>query len=214
VLEQSYLPTMLRANAYDTVCHEHLGYYSLRQIEWLAEAHGLRVFDVELNACNGGSFRLAVCHRDAPYAANRSQLELLRKLEADMALETTAPFEAFNRRIDALRRELRDLVMRERVAGKRFYLYGASTKGNTLLQYCDLDAANIVAAAERNSEKWGCRTPGTHIPIISEEDARAARPDYFLVLPWHFRDEFVLREAAFREAGGRLIFPLPQIEVV
>ncbi len=147
VLEQSYLPTMLQTNAYDTACHEHLEYYALRQIAWLAKAHGLRVFDVELNACNGSSFRLAVCHENAPYAANQSQLDAVRKLEADMALERLAPFEAFKRRIDALRAELEALVMREREAGKRFYLYGASTKGNTLLQYCALTATGRDALA-------------------------------------------------------------------
>ena len=106
------------------------------------------------------------------------------------------------------------MVDRERAAEKTFYLYGASTKGNTLLQYCGLDSGKIVAAADRNPEKWDRRTPATAIPIISEEQARAARPDYFLVMPWHFRNEFVEREAAFRRSGGRLVFPLPTLEVV
>ena len=214
VLEQSYLPTMLEINAYDTICHEHLEYYALRQIEWLAKAEGLRVFDVELNACNGGSFRLAVCHDRSSYRSNDGQLSILHKLEADMALETRSPYDAFKHRVDGLRDSLTELVDRERAAGKTFCLYGASTKGNTLLQYCGLDAGKIVAAAERNPEKWDCRTPGTGIPIISEEKARAARPDYFLVMPWHFRNEFVKREAAFRRSGGRLVFPLPTLEVV
>jgi NDP-4-keto-2,6-dideoxyhexose 3-C-methyltransferase len=214
VLEQSYLPTMLEVNAYDTVCHEHLEYYALRQIEWLARAEGLRVFDVELNSCNGGSFRLALCHEQSSYRSNEPQLDLLRKLEADLALETRTPYDAFRRRVDGLRDALMDLVDREGTAGKTFYLYGASTKGNTLLQYCGLNAGKIVAAAERNPDKWGCRTPATGIPIISEEEARAARPDYFLVMPWHFRNEFVEREAAFRQSGGRLVFPLPTLEVV
>jgi NDP-4-keto-2,6-dideoxyhexose 3-C-methyltransferase len=214
VLEQSYLPTMLEINAYDTICHEHLEYYALRQIEWLAKAAGLRVFDVELNACNGGSFRLAVCHERSVYRTNERQLALLHKLEADLALETRVPYDAFKHRVDRLRDGLTELVDRERAAGQTFYLYGASTKGNTLLQYCGLNAGKIVAAADRNPEKWGCRTPGTGIPIISEEKARAAQPDYFLVMPWHFRNEFVEREAAFRRSGGRLVFPLPALEVV
>ena len=214
VLEQSYLPSMLATNAYDTVCHEHLEYYSLRQIEWLAKAHGLRVFDVELNSANGGSFRVAVCHENGPYAADGGQVAGIRKQEAAMGLDTPAPYEAFKKRVDALRQELVDFIDRERAIGKTFYLYGASTKGNTLLQYCCIDGSKIVAAAERNSEKWGCRTPATGIPIISEEEARNAKPDYFLVMPWHFKDEFVQREAPFREMGGRLVFPLPVLEVV
>jgi NDP-4-keto-2,6-dideoxyhexose 3-C-methyltransferase len=214
VLEQSYLPTMLETNGFDAVCHEHLTYYSLRQIEWLAEATGLRVFDVELNACNGGSFRLAICRKDASHRAREDRIGPLRRLEEDMGLGTPAPYDAFQRRIEKIPDDLLTFIATEQARGKRFYLYGASTKGNTLLQYCKLDARKIIAAAERNPEKWGCRTPLTGIPILSESECRAAKPDYFLVLPWHFRDEFVEREAEFLEAGGKLIFPLPQFEVV
>jgi NDP-4-keto-2,6-dideoxyhexose 3-C-methyltransferase len=214
VLEQSYLPTMLDANSYDTVCHEHLEYYALRQIEWLAEAHGLRVFDAELNDCNGGSFRLAVCHADGPYPTNQETVGRLRAIERDLKLDTAAPYRAFARRIAQQRDGLLALIDRERAAGRSFYIYGASTKGNTLLQYCGLDKTRIAAAAERNPDKFGCRTPGTSIPIVSEAEARAAHPDYFLVLPWHFRKEMVEREADFRKAGGKLVFPLPQLEVV
>jgi NDP-4-keto-2,6-dideoxyhexose 3-C-methyltransferase len=214
VLEQSYLPTMLEINSYDTICHEHLEYYALRQIDWLAKSAGLRVFDVELNACNGGSFRLAVCHENSSHPANQREIDLLRKREKDLALDTRAPYDAFKHRVDRLRDSLLELVETERQLGKTFFLYGASTKGNTLLQYCNLDGGQIVAAAERNPDKWGCRTPGTDIPIVSEEEARAARPDYFLVMPWHFRNEFIAREAVFRKAGGRLVFPLPTLDVV
>ena len=214
VLEQSYLPTMLETNSFDTVCHEHLEYYALRQIEWLAEASGLRVFDVELNACNGGSFRLAVCRKDASHPTQEQRLGRLRRLEESLALGSRAPYDAFQRRIEKVRDELSAFIATERAIGRTCYLYGASTKGNTLLQYCKLDASKIIAAAERNPEKWGCRTPLTGIPIVSEAECRAARPDYFLVLPWHFRDEFIQREAEFLKAGGKLIFPLPEFEIV
>jgi len=214
VLEQSYLPTMLEMNAYDTICHEHLEYYALRQIELLARMHGLRIFHVELNACNGGSFRLALCHERAAYSHDQQQLDALRRHERDMRLDRAEPFGIFRQRVEDHRSALRTFVDTQAKAGKRIYLYGASTKGNVLLQYCGLDATKIIAAAERNPEKYGCRTPGSGIPIISEEEARAAKPDYFLVLPWHFRDEFVARETEFRKAGGKLVFPLPQLDVV
>lgn len=214
VMEQSYLPAMLQTNSYDTVCHEHLEYYALRQIEWLAEASGLRVFDVELNAANGGSFRVALCHRDGPYQSRHDRLGEMHRREQDMALCTRAPYDAFKHRIEKLRDDLVTLVTEECKRGKTFYLYGASTKGNTLLQYCGLGADKIVAAAERNPEKWGRRTPRTNIPILSEAECRAARPDYFLVLPWHFHSEFVARESEFRRGGGKLVFPLPEIEIL
>jgi NDP-4-keto-2,6-dideoxyhexose 3-C-methyltransferase len=214
VLEQSYLPDMLETNAFDTICHEHLEYYALAQIQNLAERHGLRVFDVQLNDCNGGSFRTAVCHKDGPFKTNTDAIAALERRERDLKLDTDKPFVDFRRRIEDLRDATVDLVERETAAGKTFYLYGASTKGNTLLQYYGLDHRHIVAAAERNPEKWGRCTPLTRIPIVSEEDVRKAKPDYMLVLPWHFRREFVERETAYREAGGKMVFPLPQLEVV
>lgn len=213
VLEMSYLPTMLETNAFDTVCHEHLEYYALEQIERLAQGAGLRVFDAEMNDINGGSIRLAVCHDKAPYEASRSYEEI-RAQESGLGLRTPGPYQAFRERITAIRDELKAFIEREHAAGKKIYLYGASTKGNVLLQFCGLDHRHIAAAADLNPEKWGHRTPLTHIPIVSEETARADEPDYFLVLPWHFRAEFLEREAAFRERGGKLVFPLPEVEVV
>jgi NDP-4-keto-2,6-dideoxyhexose 3-C-methyltransferase len=214
VLEQSYLPTMLDTNGFDAVCHEHLTYYSLKQVEWLAEATGLRVFDVELNACNGGSFRLALCRKDASRPTQEEHIGRLRCLEKNMELGAPTPYDAFQRRIEKVRDDLLKFIAAEQALGRSFYLYGASTKGNTLLQYCKLDSSRIIAAAERNPEKWGCRTPLTGIPIRSEGECRAAKPDYFLVLPWHFRAEFVQREAEFLSSGGKLIFPLPELEIV
>jgi NDP-4-keto-2,6-dideoxyhexose 3-C-methyltransferase len=214
VLEQSYLPTMLETNSFDTICHEHLEYYGLHQIEWMARACGMRVFDVELNDSNGGSFRLAVCHENSSHPTREDRVGPLRKLEDQLGLDTRSPFDAFKMRIDKARDALTKFVTSERKAGKKFYLYGASTKGNTLLQYYKLDGNMIIAAAERNPEKWGCRTPLTNIPIQSEEECRAAKPDYFLVLPWHFRREFVEREKPFLQSGGKLVFPLPDLEIV
>lgn len=214
VLEQSSLAAMLEANSFDTVCHEHLEYYGFRQIERLATTHGLKIFDAELNACNGGSIRLAVCHEDGPYALNKAAIDPIKARESELKLDSDEPYRAFAGRIAETRANLVAFIDREREAGKTFYLYGASTKGNTLLQYCGLGADRIVAAAERNPEKIGRHTPGSRIPIVSEEETRAAGPDYLLVLPWHFRDEIVEREAEFRRAGGKLLFPLPRFEIV
>ncbi len=214
VLEQSYMPTMLACNAFDTVCHEHLEYYTFRQIDELTRRHGLRVFDVRLNEVNGGSMQVFVCHRSGPYPAREVSIGAVGAAEAELRLDTFEPFAAFEKRITALREETVAFVTQECARGRTFIAYGASTKGNTLLQYYGLDRRLIMAAAERNPEKYGRRTPATAIPIISEAEARARRPDYFLVLPWHFRDEFVEREAEFLRAGGHLVFPLPRLDVV
>ncbi len=213
VMEQSYLGTMLETNAFDTICHEHLEYYALEQIQFLIESHGLRVFDVEKNAINGGSFRIAICRANSRIAELET-VKAFKTAEKKLNLRMRQPFEAFAARVADIREKLKTFVKRESAAGKKIYIYGASTKGNTLLQYCGLDHGSIVAAADRNPEKWGHQTPLTRIPIVSEDAARKDKPDYFLVLPWHFRDEFLAREQAFHDNGGRFIFPMPQFEIV
>ena len=212
VLEQSYMPQMLKYNSYDTICHEHLEYYALRQIDRLAEHNGLRVFDAELNDTNGGSSRLYICHENALHRATRRLVDL-RAAEQSYGLNIQVTYDAFRQRCAKLREELRTLIKTEVARKKRIHIYGASTKGNTILQYCGLDHSLIEAAADRNPEKSGARTPGTNIPIVSEEESRGMRPDYFLVLPWHFRKEFIQREREFLARGGKFIFPLPQLEI-
>ncbi|AEI96319.1 putative methyltransferase [Roseobacter litoralis Och 149] len=213
VLEQSYLPTMLEANSYDTICHEHLEYYALAQIDQLVSEKTLRIFDVSLNDINGGSFQIWVCHQDANYKNNEASLSALRNRESQLGLSTDAPFAAFRERVAQNNAKLKAFIEEVVADGKKVYVYGASTKGNVLLQYLDLGCDLLSGCAEKNPIKFGRRTPGTGIPIVPEAEARAAA-DYFLVLPWHFRDEFIARESEFLENGGTLIFPLPTFEIV
>jgi NDP-4-keto-2,6-dideoxyhexose 3-C-methyltransferase len=218
VIQMAYLPSMLTQNAFDNVCSEHLEYYALEPLRRLLERHDLDVFDVELNDVNGGSFRVYIKHKAGSSlgdneAARKRVAERLRS-EEDMRLDEARPYDEFAGRVKGLRDKLHDFIKREHDTGKRIYVYGASTKGNTLLQYCALDRRLIGAAAERNQDKWGRVTVGTLIPIISEDQARAERPDYFLVLPWHFLNEFMEREQSYLKSGGRFIVPLPQFKVI
>jgi len=214
VLEQSHMPTMLERNSFDTVCHEHLEYYGLRQLVSILGAAGLRIFDVFFNDSNGGSAQVYACLEDAPFERDGERLSAALSREDAGHPSGDESLAAFRRRVLELRDETVRFVQREVDAGRSFHLYGASTKGNTLLQFYGLDHTLIEAAAERNPEKWGCRTPGTEIPIISEAESRELRPDYYFVLPWHFRDEFLRREETFLASGGRFVFPLPALEVV
>ena len=214
VLEQSYMPAMLKANSFDTVCHEHLEYYSLKQIDWVLRKNDLRIFDVEFNDAYGGSFRVYACHSNSVFESNQKLIDLAFSNEEELNLDSERPYREFKERAFRIRDELYDFLTREKAKGKSIYIYGASTKGNVLLQFCNIDHTLITAAADRNPEKFGRRTPGTNIPIISEDEARKARPDYFLVLPWHFKEEFIEREAGFLASGGNLVFPLPEIEVI
>ncbi len=212
--EQSYLPAMLAAGSYDTACHEHLEYYGLRQIKYMTDRAGLKILDVKLNDINGGSFAVTVAKAGAGYAANTAEVQRLLQSEDEAGLDTLAPYTAFREAASAHRAALRSMLEKLKAEGRLVIGYGASTKGNVTLQYCGITPQLVPYIAEVNSEKFGCFTPGTGIPIISEKEALAMRPDYMLVLPWHFRRGICEREAAYLSGGGKLIFPMPQIEVV
>lgn len=212
--EQSYMPSMLSETAYDTICHEHLEYYGLRQIKWMMDQCGLEIIDVELNDVNGGSFAVTVAKTGSRFRARSEAIERIADQEEELGLDTMAPFEQFAERVFAHRKDLTLLIERLQREGASVLGYGASTKGNVILQFCGFTAAQLPFIAEVNEDKFGCFTPGTAIPIISESEARAMKPDYFLVMPWHFRENLVEREAKFLRNGGKMIFPLPTIEVV
>ncbi|HUD70803.1 MAG TPA: class I SAM-dependent methyltransferase, partial [Dongiaceae bacterium] len=214
VLEQSYMPTMLAMNAYDTVCHEHLEYYALGPIRWMMERVGLAILEVTFNAVNGGSFSITAAKQGSSHAADGAAIDAILKKEAALGLDTPAPYAAFRERVARHRDELRGFLGAQRREGRRVAGYGASTKGNVLLQYCGVTREDLASIAEVNQDKFGRFTPGTLIPIVSEEEARRSKPEMFLVLPWHFRDSIVERERAWLEAGGRLVFPLPHLDLV
>jgi hypothetical protein len=217
VLEMSYMPLMLRMNSFDTICHEHLEYYSLSVLKTIMERASLRIFRVSLNWINGGSIRCYVCKADCFRYDTTEARDLIRRLqvnEFEMQLDTSVPYLAFQLRIDTLRTEMNSLLGRIHAKGERIHVYGASTKGNVLLQWYGIDSYKIPYAADRNPDKVGALTLGTGIRIISEEQSRDMRPDYYLVLPWHFKKEFLTRERDTILAGTSMIFPLPEITVV
>lgn len=217
IFEMSYMPAMLKMNSYDTICHEHLEYYSLAVIEEVLRRAGMKVVRVGMNDINGGSIRCYATHADCfrfsrkEYAA---PLDALRQEEFDLELDTDKPYRNFQERINVHRTELTGLLRKLKSEGKKIHIYGASTKGNTILQWCGIDRFVIDYAADRNPDKHGARTLGTDVPIIGEEESRAMRPDYYLVLPWHFKREFLDRERETLARGTRMIFPLPDIELV
>ncbi|MEO8405242.1 MAG: class I SAM-dependent methyltransferase [Chitinophagaceae bacterium] len=216
VVEMSYMPSMLELDSYDTICHEHLEYYSLAVLEKICSLASMKIFKIAFNDINGGSIRCYVTHKENAINGTPEDQALIaevRQKEFDMELDTDKPYDAFNQRIGKLKSELYGLLVTLKKEGKRIHIYGASTKGNTILQWCGIDHTIIDYAAERNPDKFGAMTLGTNIPIISEEESRAMNPDYYLVLPWHFKEEFLEREKATLAKGTGLIFPLPKIEI-
>jgi hypothetical protein len=210
VFEQSYMPTMLRKNSYDTVCHEHLEYYALKQVKWVLDHVGMKIVDVEFNDVNGGSFSIMA----SVEASRRPESAVVRDIlesESRSGLDTLAPYREFAGRVVDSRASLRDFLEKSRRSGSSISGLGASTKGNVLLQYCNVTKSDIGEIGEVNSQKFGSFTPGTMLPIVSEEEVLASNADYLLVLPWHFREFF---EKSPKLSGRTLVFPLPQLEIV
>jgi len=217
VLEMSYMPAMLEMTAYDTICHEHLEYYSLAVIESILKQARMKVVRVSRNDINGGSFRCYAVHDNChtyDQVGFRQEIAAMRQSEFDLELDTNKPYRTFRDRVNAHKEELNNLLKTLKKERKKIHIYGASTKGNTLLQWCGIDHSIVDCAADRSPEKHGARTLGTDIPIISEEESRAMNPDYYLVLPWHFKKEFLEREHEALERGVGFIFPLPKIEII
>ena len=204
IFEVSYMPEMLKLNSFDTICHEHLEYYSLSVIQKIFSYNDMKIAKVEFNKSNGGSIRCFAVKKENNKFGTKKDLNLIKKMlkkESSQGLKTKRPYLNFKKKI--LKKE-----------GKTIHIYGASTKGNTILQYCKINNKLIKYAADRNPEKFGLKTLGSNITIISEEDSRRIKPDYYLALPWHFQKEFIKRERLFLKNGGKFIFPLPQVRII
>ncbi|MDA9030974.1 class I SAM-dependent methyltransferase [Candidatus Pseudothioglobus singularis] len=210
VFEQSYMPLMLERVAFDTICHEHLEYYGLKQIAWLAEQSGLEIIDVELNDTNGGSFSVVAALKGSIYRSDVENIQRLINIEDEHSLDSLEPYYKFSEDIDKACFVLKEFIKNAKKDGKRICATGASTKGNVLLQYCGFSSKDIDTIAEVNSEKFGSLTPGSWIKIEDESTVVASEPDYLIVLPWHFKDFF---EQNPKYIGQTLIFPLPKFEI-
>jgi hypothetical protein len=223
VLQLSYTPLMLQQLAFDNICHEHIFYYSLFNIKTMLEKHGLKIMDVQLNDTNGGSFRVYVMKNCGDHTKFSSQpyrdvcsfrVQSLLQYEHTLRLDHQQTWTDFYTRINSLKEKVVSFIQQEKNKGKSVWGYGASTKGNTLLQYFGLDHTLIDGIAERSTHKYGLRTVGTNIPIYSEAEMRKIKPDYLLVLPWHFINEFMQRERDYLASGGKFIVPCPDFKVM
>lgn len=223
VLQLSYTPLMLEQLAFDNICHEHVYYYSLFNIKKMFKECGIDIMDVQLNDTNGGSFRI-YCMKETSDKTNfgsqphrdicKFRVNSLLQYEETLKLDSINTWLDFYNRINELKEKTVSFIKSEKEKGKKIWGYGASTKGNTLLQYFGLDHTLIDGIAERSPYKFGLKTVGTNIPIYSEQEMRNQKPDYLLVLPWHFIDEFVEREIEFSQNGGKFIVPCPKFEII
>lgn len=215
VFEQSYLPAMLRTNSYDTICQEHVEYYSLAAIQHILQRAGMTIIDASQNEVNGGSIRLAAVHQDSALASKISpEASWLIEQEKNHDIFSNQPWVDFQKNVDRQKLDLVKLLTELKNAGKTVIGYGASTKGNVILQYCGIGPDLLPLIGDITPSKDGVFTPGSKIPVISMEKAKAMKPDYFLVLPWGFRSDILLREKETISSGTKFIFPLPYVEIV
>ena len=223
VLQLSYTPLMIEQLAFDNICHEHVYYYSLFNIQKIFKECGIDIVDIQLNDTNGGSFRIYCMKENSDKTKFGTQpyrdicnfrLKSTLEYERTLGLDKEEVWLKFFDRINDLKEKTISFIKEEKSKGKTIWGYGASTKGNTLLQYFGLDHTLIDGIAERSVYKWGLKTVGTNIPIYSEEEMRKQKPDYLLVLPWHFISEFVEREKDFLIGGGKFIVPCPKFEII
>lgn len=223
VLQMSYTPLMLQQMAFDNICHEHVYYYSLTSLAYMFAKQGFQVIDANVNDVNGGSIRVYLVKNECDpksFATEQLRQVCMYRTDAIMEMEKIADisnvevWKEFGMRLDKLKADVANFFKVAAEEGKVVYGYGASTKGNTLLQYFNITKNDMPAIAERSPYKFGKKTIGTEIPIVSEDDMRAAKPDYLFVLPWHFIDEFIKREKDFLEAGGALVVPCPDFKII
>ncbi len=214
VLEQSYFPKLFFNNAYDSLCHEHLTYFTMYQLNIMLHKNCLKIFDIKLNEMNGGSIRFFISHENSGHVNNNRNIKKIKKIEKKYFGKLKINLRKFKKNIKKSKRELKNFVHKNKKEKKIIHLYGASTKGNIILQYCKLTKKDIEFAADRNNEKWGRETPGSKIPIISETSSRIKKPNFYLVMPWHFKKEILKREKIFLKHGGKLVFPLPKLNIV
>jgi hypothetical protein len=210
VFEQSYMPLMLTTNSYDTVCHEHLEYYSLSQIMWMTEQVGMKIIDVELNNVNGGSFSVIAQKKMGSMIATTSVQQVLDS-EITQNLDDLQTYVDFALRITESKNALLKFIEKIKCNGGTISALGASTKGNVILQYCGIGPSMIESIGEVNLDKFGAYTPGTNIPIVNEEIIIASKPDYVIVLPWHFREYF---DSQDKYSELNLVYPLPELSFV
>ena len=212
-LEFQDLLSIIKNNLFDTICHEHIEYYSFKVIEGMLRSNNLKLINVSKNNINGGSLSLTIAHKLAKYKINHKKINSLKKEEYKFKLDKKNTYISFFKKIQKLKQNLNQLLKRLLKNNKVVHGYGASTKGNVLLQYFNINNKIVPMIADRNPEKTNLLTPGTHIKITSEEISRKILPNYYLVLPWHFKNEILQREKKIRKKGTKFIFPLPKLEI-
>ncbi len=213
IIEVADLHLTLRNNIFDTFCHEHLEYYSFKSLNKLLSKNDLKIFDHEFSSINGGTSRYYISHSKSIYKVSKN-LKKIQKLERKFNTNSFSSLKKFFFSINKLNIEFKKKIVKFKKENKKIHGYGASTKGNVLIQFYNLNSDHLSCIAERNSQKFNCFTPGSKIKIVSESVSRKLQPDYYIVFPWHFKNEILKREKKIRKKGTKFIFPLPHLQII
>ena len=213
-IELSYMPMMIKNTSYDTICHEHLEYYSLQSIKYILDASSFKIIDLEFNSINGGSFSITVAKKKSKFQETGNIVDWLLKKEDLFNYNKLSTFKIFDQNIKLHKKIFVDLLLDLKASKKKVIGYGASTKGNVILQYCNINRDLLPFIYDINPYKFGKFTPGSNIKIISEKICKLQKPDYFLVFPWHFKNNIIEKEKFFLQRGGKFILPMPDIEII
>ena len=214
IIEQSNLAHMIKLNSFDTICQEHLGYYSTYVIKSLMKKNNLKIFDHEYNESNGGSSRYYITHEDNyEIEINNKNINKALEFEKKYKVDKIKTYLNFKKKINKIKdlslSKINSIISKKKI----IHGYGASTKGNVILQYFNINNKTIKYISDRNPFKFNRYTPGTKIKIISEKKSRNLKPDYYFVLPWHFKKEILVREKEIRRKNTKFIFPLPKFSI-
>ena len=213
-IELSYMPMMIKNTSYDTICHEHLEYYSLKSLKNLLDRANLKIINLSFNQINGGSISLDISKKKSSLKECKYLINWVLESELLHGYNKLDKQKKFFKQCQIHKYLLKKLLLKLKKQNKKIIGYGASTKGNVMLQFCNINSKIISSIAEVNKFKFNKFTPGSKIKIISEKEAKLKKPDFMLVLPWHFKDHIIKKEQEFLKNGGKLIFPLPDIEII
>jgi len=216
IFEVAYWPSMLENLSYDSIVNEHIIHYHLAPLELMFKDINLKIFNAYKTTTNGGSIMVYVCHEDCNlYDSEQSKNNLtnIRIQEFDALLDEEDTYVLFRDNVYEQKKDLINLIKDLKSKNKTIHIYGASTKLNTILNFCEIGKELIEYASERSPEKWGAETI-SGIKLISEEESRKMKPDYYLVGPYHFKNEILEREKEIRQLGTKFIFPLPKVEII
>ena len=213
LIEFADLNSILKYNMFDAICHEHLAYYSSKIMISMCNNNNLKIIDIMKNNINGGSTQYYITKKNSEQRINKKKINKILNNENKFALNKKKTFIDFFQKIEKIKFQLLNIIRKAKIKNKKIHGYGASTKGNVLLQYFQLDKTHIDFIADRNPKKFGLLTPGSKIEIISERKSRKIKPNYYIVLPWHFKEEILKREIKTLNKGSKFIFPLPRVKI-